>query len=59
MFTRNWQVGDVYAPHDLSAAEARKFRRVKAPNRDVFDVLNVNPLDMYKVSSMLNTKPRC
>lgn len=48
-FTRDWQPGDVYAPHDLSAAEARKWRQRKAPTTDAFDVLSLNPLDLYKV----------
>lgn len=48
-FTRDWKVGDVYAPHDLSAAEARKWRAKKAPTTDAFDVLSLNPIDLYKV----------
>jgi len=50
-FTRDWKPGDVYAPHDLSAAEARKWRAKKAPTTDAFDVLSLNPLDLYKVST--------
>lgn len=45
----NWQVGDVYAPHDLSAVEAAKWRKRKSSDRDVFDVLGINPLGEYKV----------
>lgn len=45
----NWQVGDVYAPHDLSAVEAAKWRKRKSSQRDVFDVLGINPLGEYKV----------
>ena len=52
-FTRDWKPGDVYAPHDLSAAEARKWRVKKAPTTDAFDVLSLNPLDLYKVSPAL------
>ena len=52
-FTRDWSQGDVYAPHDLSAAEARKFKKRKAPETDVFDLLSLNPLDCYKVSDIL------
>ena len=48
-FTREWKAGDVYAPHDLSAAEARKWRIKKAPTTDVFDSLSINPLECYKV----------
>lgn len=49
-FTRDWKAGDVYAPHDLSAAEARKWKSKKAPTTDAFDVLSLNPLNLYKVS---------
>jgi small subunit ribosomal protein S18 len=48
-FTREWKAGDVYAPHDLSAAEARKWKRKQTPNIDAFDALSLNPLDCYKV----------
>ena len=44
-----WQVGDVYAPHDLSAVEAAKWRKRKSSARDVFDILGINPLEEYKV----------
>jgi hypothetical protein len=53
-FTRDWRVGDVYAPHDLGSAEARKFRRRRGPSRDAFDALAMNPLDCYKVSSVID-----
>ena len=56
-FTREWKVGDVYAPHDLSAAEARKWKAKKAPERDAFDVLSLNPLDCYKVSDRRHRRP--
>lgn len=44
-----WRVGDVYAPHDLSAEEAGKWRKRKSSERDVFDILGINPLEEYKV----------
>ena len=50
-FTREWKAGDIYAPHDLSGAEARKWKRKPAPTRDAFDALSMNPLDCYKVIS--------
>lgn len=53
-FTREWKGGDVYAPHDLSAAEARKWRVKKAPTTDVFDSLSINPLECYKVRRNVN-----
>lgn len=49
-FTRDWKPGDVYAPHDLSGAEARKWRKRQHPTKDAFDALSMNPLDCYKVS---------
>ena len=44
-----WRVGDVYAPHDMSAVEAGKWRKRKSSERDVFDILGINPLEEYKV----------
>jgi len=46
---RDWKIGDVYAPHDLSAAEARKWKKRVTPTIDAFDALSLNPLDLYKV----------
>ena len=35
---RRWALGDVYAPHDLSAAEARKWKKIqRKPKHDIFD----------------------
>jgi hypothetical protein len=48
-FTREWKKGDIYAPHDLSAAEARKWRKKYTPTIDAFDALSLSPLDFYKV----------
>ena len=47
--TRDWQAGDVYAPHDLSPAEMRKWKRRESPTTDAFDALSINPLHQYKV----------
>lgn len=47
--TREWKAGDIYAPHDLSPAEMRKYRMSSSPSTDAFDALNLNPLDLYKV----------
>lgn len=52
--TSKWKVGDVYAPHDLSAVEATKWRKRKSSERDVFDVLGINPLEEYKNFSMMS-----
>jgi len=46
---REWKIGDVYAPHDLSPAEMRKWNKRRSPTKDVFDILAVNPLSLYKV----------
>ena len=46
---RQWKTGDVYAPHDLSPYEMKKWRRQSGPKKDVLDMLGVNPLDMYRV----------
>ncbi|KAI9788906.1 MAG: hypothetical protein M1816_006471 [Peltula sp. TS41687] len=51
---RRWEQGDVYAPHDLSAAEARKWKVRRGPSRDVFDALGVNPLMEYKNFAMMS-----
>lgn len=53
--TRDWKAGDVYAPHDLSPVEMRKWGKRKSPSRDAFDALDLNPLDLYKVWIM--TRP--
>ncbi|PNS20687.1 Serine/threonine-protein kinase HSL1 [Sphaceloma murrayae] len=50
--TRWWKEGDVYAPHDLSGAEMSKWKMPKSrgkQKRDVCDVLQLNPLEHYKV----------
>lgn len=47
--TREWKAGDLYAPHDLSPAEMKKWRKRYSPSTDAFDALNLNPLDLYKV----------
>jgi len=46
---RSWQVGDVYAPHDLSSVEMEKWRKRRPREKDVFDMLGINPLKEYKV----------
>ncbi|RMZ75808.1 hypothetical protein DV738_g5269, partial [Chaetothyriales sp. CBS 135597] len=51
---RDWQTGDVYAPHDLSAAEMRKWGKKQQPTRDVFDILSINPLSLYKNFSVMS-----
>ncbi|KAH0538119.1 hypothetical protein FGG08_005281 [Glutinoglossum americanum] len=50
MMTRKWKLGDVYAPHDLSPVEMRKWRIRVKPSRDPFDVLAINPIHEYKVT---------
>jgi small subunit ribosomal protein S18 len=47
---RKWQPGDVYAPHDLSGSEQKKWKfGRKKPQQDAFDVLGINPVLEYKV----------
>lgn len=41
----------MYAPHDLSAVEMAKWKKRDKPNHDVFDVLDFNPLEHYRVCS--------
>ncbi|KAL2358565.1 ribosomal protein S18, partial [Cryomyces antarcticus] len=59
--TRRWKGGDVYAPHDLSGMEMRKWRQQKKVVRrggkggmDVFDSLAINPINEYKNFSIMS-----
>ncbi|KAI1402534.1 ribosomal protein S18 [Hypoxylon fuscum] len=52
--TRRWNVGDVYAPHDLSPAEMGKWRRNQARKKDLVDILGLRPLDMYRNFSVIS-----
>ncbi|MCJ1436911.1 WD40 repeat-like protein [Xylographa pallens] len=52
MQVRRWKQGDVYAPHDLSPAEMKKWRQKMRPDRDVFDVLAINPINHYMVNAL-------
>ncbi|MCJ1317336.1 hypothetical protein MMC15_002659 [Xylographa vitiligo] len=54
MQVRRWKHGDVYAPHDLSPAEMKKWRQKTRPDRDVFDVLAINPINHYMNYSMMS-----
>jgi small subunit ribosomal protein S18 len=47
--TRDYKPGDVYAPHDLSPMEMKKWGKRKSPSTDAFDALNLKPMDLYKV----------
>ena len=47
--SRDWMGGDIYSPHDLSPAQMRKWRKRHSPNQDIFDAVDINPLDLYKV----------
>lgn len=46
---RRWKEGEIYAPKDLGPLEMKKWKSRKTPDYDVFDVLNMNPIDEYKV----------
>ncbi|KAH9906761.1 ribosomal protein S18 [Xylariomycetidae sp. FL2044] len=52
--TRQWRRGDVYAPHDLSAVEMKKWRRNQARKRDLIDMMGISPLDMYRNFSFIS-----
>ncbi|KAJ5041222.1 uncharacterized protein L3040_005770 [Drepanopeziza brunnea f. sp. 'multigermtubi'] len=52
--TRRWKVGDIYAPHDLSEVEMAKWKRRGKPLYDVFDVLNLNPMEHYRNFSIMS-----
>ena len=47
--SRRWKAGDVYAPHDLSPVEMKKWKNRDRPIHDVFDVLDFNPMEHYRV----------
>ncbi|CAO2654296.1 Nn.00g110290.m01.CDS01 [Neocucurbitaria sp. VM-36] len=52
---RKWQPGDVYAPHDLSGSEQKKWKfGRKKPQEDAFDVLGINPVLEYKNFTMMS-----
>lgn len=48
---RKWNPGDVYAPHDLSGPEQKKWKTGgrRTPQSDAFDTLGMNPIHNYKV----------
>lgn len=56
---RRWRPGDVYAPHDLSGAEASKWKkqrrkpRPRHGDRDVVDQLGMKPLEHYRNVSIM------
>ncbi|KAI4216763.1 MAG: hypothetical protein LQ351_000712 [Letrouitia transgressa] len=66
MYSRRWQAGDVYAPHDLSEVETLKWRaaqyggpgtakwKMRRGRRqwgDAFDILALNPISEYKAQN--------
>ncbi|KAF1979618.1 ribosomal protein S18 [Bimuria novae-zelandiae CBS 107.79] len=52
---RKWNTGDVYAPHDLSGAEQKKWKMArKTPTSDAFDTLGINPVNEYKNFTMMS-----
>lgn len=55
---RKWQGGDVYAPHDLSYQELKKWIKPRQPSKDVIDMLGINPLDHYKVRVLVQWRRR-
>lgn len=52
---RRWAAGQVYAPHDLSAIEAKKWAvNRRRPRTDVFEQLALDPLRCYKNVALLS-----
>ncbi|CAD6503195.1 BgTH12-02863 [Blumeria graminis f. sp. triticale] len=51
---RRWKAGDVYAPHDLHQAEQVKFRQRVDASTDIFDALDMNPLEHYRNFSLMS-----
>ncbi|KAJ4303462.1 hypothetical protein N0V90_002357 [Kalmusia sp. IMI 367209] len=52
---RRWSPGDVYAPHDLSGVEQKKWKKGrKTPQSDAFDTLGINPVTEYKNFTMMS-----
>ena len=47
--TRRWRAGDVYAPHDLSSIEMKKWKQRRMVKGDAFEALNLDPRSEYKV----------
>ncbi|MCJ1255670.1 hypothetical protein MMC24_003487 [Lignoscripta atroalba] len=52
--TRRWKQGDVYAPHDLTPAEMKKWKMRKKSSVDAFDILAINPVDQWKNYSIMS-----
>ncbi|KAI1389991.1 ribosomal protein S18 [Hypoxylon trugodes] len=52
--SRRWKAGDVYAPHDLSPSEMRKWRKSQMQKKDLVDMLGLKPLDMYRNFSVIS-----
>lgn len=50
---RKWKAGDVYAPHDLSSVEMKRWMYRRPGTTDAFDVLGIDPSTQYKVSGGL------
>ncbi|KAM7209227.1 hypothetical protein V8F20_000565 [Naviculisporaceae sp. PSN 640] len=51
MMPRNWEPGQIYAPHDLGAGEARKWSdrgQYKSRKADGIAAVGINPLDNYR-----------
>ncbi|KAF8459385.1 hypothetical protein BGX38DRAFT_1264319 [Terfezia claveryi] len=51
---RRFRHGEIYTPKDLSFESFRKARRRRAPFKDAFDTLAMNPLKEYKNFNLLS-----
>ncbi|KAF8447076.1 hypothetical protein BDZ91DRAFT_702894 [Kalaharituber pfeilii] len=50
---KRFRQGEIYAPKDLSFETFKNWRKRKAPSKDVFDELGLNPLEEYKNFNLL------
>ncbi|KAL5120892.1 hypothetical protein ACEQ8H_001079 [Pleosporales sp. CAS-2024a] len=52
---RDWRLGDVYSPSDLTGTEQKRWKLSrKQPQSDAFDVLGINPVMEYKNFTMMS-----
>lgn len=51
---RQWKAGDAYAPHDLHQAELSRYKFRNSPQADIFDHLDMNPLEHYRNLSLMS-----
>ncbi|KIH90502.1 37S ribosomal protein [Sporothrix brasiliensis 5110] len=52
--TRRWRVGDLYTAHDLGVEEMHQWGESYLSQRDVIEILGINPIDEYRNFSMIS-----